>query len=486
MSRWKILFASSEVAPFAKTGGLADVSSSLPAALASLGHQVRAVMPLYRSVMEGDFDLMLLGNALEVPFRGERLKTSVFQAKRGRNLMIYFVKRDEFFDRSGLYGTSEGDYFDNPERFVFFSRAVLHLSKLIGFQPQICHCNDWQTALVPVYLKSLYRDDPFFAHTAAIFTIHNLAYQGVFRPQTMDISGLPSSLFSIKGLEFYGKMNFMKGGIQFSEIITTVSEKYAEEIQTPEYGYGLEGVLRDRKDDIWGVLNGVDYASWNPKSDPHIASHYDAKNLSGKKACKEELMKIFKFPGNQEAPVIGMISRLADQKGFDILSGGIEELLNLDLYLVLLGKGDEKYEKQFVALGKKHKGRFGVRIDFDNILAHKIEAGSDFFLMPSRYEPCGLNQMYSMKYGTIPIARATGGLDDTIKEFDPEAGTGNGFKFVEYSSRALIEKVKKALIVYKEKKLWLRLVRNAMKEDYSWKKSAARYEEIYRRALEHV
>ena len=486
MKQLKIILASSEVAPFAKTGGLADVSASLPEAVASLGHQVRIVMPMYRSVMEGDFGLKPLKESLEVPFIGRPLKTKIFYAEIANNLMIYFIKRDEFFDRTMLYGTSEGDYFDNPERFIFFSRGILNLSRLIGFQPDVFHCNDWQTSLVPVYLKSLYRNDSFFRKVRTVFTIHNLAYQGVFPKEYMSISGLPSDLFSIKGLEFYGNMNFMKGSIAFSDIITTVSEKYAQEIQTPEYGYGLDGALRDRSDNTYGVLNGVDYTEWNPESDPYIGANYNVKDLSGKEKCKTDLMKIFKLKGPKENPIIGMITRLADQKGCDILADAMDELMKMELFLVLLGQGDEKYEKQFAELGKRYKGRIGVKIAFDNILAHKIEAGSDMFLMPSRYEPCGLNQMYSLKYGTIPIVRATGGLDDTVREFDPDAEKGNGFKFKEYSSKALIEEARKALAIYQNRESWLRLMKNAMKEDFSWKRSALKYDEIYNRALSKV
>ena len=287
MSPMKIMFASSEVTPFAKTGGLADVSLSLPEALASLEHEVKVVMPLYRSVIEGEFKLIPLESSIEVPFKGGSLKSRVFYTKKKRNLIIYFIKRDEFFDRSGLYGTPEGDYFDNPERFIFFARAVLHLSEILNFQPDIIHCNDWQTALTPVYMKSLYKDYPFYSKTGTVFTIHNLAYQGVFPPGYMGISGLPAELFSTKGLEYYGKMNFLKGGILFSDIITTVSEKYAREVQTPEYGHGLDGVLREKKEDVLGVLNGVDYSTWNPESDPHIAATFDAKNLEGKKNARK-------------------------------------------------------------------------------------------------------------------------------------------------------------------------------------------------------
>jgi starch synthase len=483
MLKLKILFVSSEVTPFAKTGGLADVSGSLPVALKSLGHQLVVVMPLYRSIKEGSFDLKPFGKLLSIPFKGQELKSGVFTAKLKGNIRVYFIQREEFFDRSDLYGTSKGDFFDNPERFVFFSRCVLELAKLIGFQPDIIHCHDWQTSLVPVYLKSLYQNDPYFKRTRSVFTIHNLAYQGVFPKGVMEISELPLELFSMKGLEFYGKMNFMKGGIVFSDVITTVSEKYAQEIQTPEYGHGLEGVLQDRHTSLHGILNGVDYSLWNPKTDPYIAANFDSRDLSGKKKCKIDLSRIFRLKGSSEYPVLGIVSRLAGQKGFDILAEAMEELLKLDLKLVILGTGDAKYEKQFVALGKKHPGRLGVKIGFDNVLAHKIEAGSDMFLMPSKYEPCGLNQMYSLKYGTIPIVRATGGLDDTIQNFDPGTGKGNGFKFVDYSAGALLEETKRALEVYRDNKTWVKLVKDAMRMDFSWKKSAQKYEKIYGQAL---
>jgi len=483
MNKLKILFASSEVTPFAKTGGLADVSGSLPPALASLGHQVAVVMPLYRSTKEGKHELKQHEKNLSVPFKGQPLSTKVFLASVGSDIPVYFIQRDEFFDRGGLYGTPDGDYIDNPERFIFFSRSILELSKLIGYQPDIIHCHDWQTSLVPVYLKSTYRDASYLKKARSVFTIHNLAYQGVFPKETMSVSELSPELFSIKGLEYYGKMNFMKGGILFSEIITTVSERYAKEIQTPEYGYGLDGVLIDRSKDIFGILNGADYGSWNPKTDTHIAANFDVKDLSGKQRCKEELSKIFNLQGTDKSPVIGLISRLADQKGFDILAEAMENLLKLDLCLVILGTGDAKYEKQYAALGKKHPGYLGVKIAFDNALAHKIEAGADMFLMPSKYEPCGLNQMYSLKYGTIPIVRATGGLDDTIKEFNPETGKGNGFRFTPYSSVELIKAVKRARYLYRNNRLWTKLVENAMKEDFSWQKSARKYEEVYQKAL---
>ena len=483
MPQLKILFVSSEVYPFAKTGGLADVSASLPSALARLGYEVITVMPMYRSIIEGKFKLKQVEEPLEIPFREKLLRAKVFYSEIEPNLLVYFIKRDEYFDRSMLYGTSEGDYFDNADRFVFFCRAVLYLCKAINFQPAIIHCNEWQTALLPVYLKSLSKDEAFFRTSRTVFTIHNLAYQGIFPKEYMAVSGLPQELFSIGGLEYYGLMNFMKGGILFSDIVTTVSEKYSQEIKTPEYGYGLDGVLRERSDDLYGVLNGVDYTEWNPETDPHIVARYSAKDLSGKKKCKEDLRMVMKLKGTEDSPLIGLTMRLAQQKGSDILAEAMDVLMKLDLLMVLLGQGEEKYEKQIADLGKKHKGRFGVKIGFDNVLAHKIEAGSDMFLMPSRYEPCGLNQMYSFKYGTIPVVRATGGLDDTIQEFNPETEQGNGFKFEEYSSAALIEEIKKALTVYQNKRLWSRLVKKAMKEDFSWKKSAMKYAELYNRVL---
>jgi len=479
----KILFASSEVTPFAKTGGLADVSGSLPAALASQGHRVVVVMPLYRSVMEGPFELNIIEGALEVPYRGQVLKDKIFYFEVEPNLSVYFIRKNEFFDRSMLYSTPEGDYFDNADRFIYFSRGILNLSRLIGFKPDIIHCNDWQTSLVPSYLKSLYMYDAFFEGTRTILTIHNLAYQGIFPPEYMAVSGLPSEFYSLKGFEYYGQMNFLKGGIVFADVINTVSEKYSLEIQTPEFGHGLEGMLKERSSDLHGVLNGVDYREWNPETDSHIVANYSEKDLSGKEKCKKDLIMAFKLNGSVKAPLVGIVSRMAAQKGFDILAEAVDNLVELGFLMVLLGTGDEIYEKQFVEIGKKHKGRFGVKIAFDNTLAHKIEAGADMFLMPSRYEPCGLNQMYSLKYGTIPVVRATGGLDDTIKEFDTKSGKGNGFKFAVYSSQALLKAMKRAFEVYRNQELWLKLVKNGMSEDFSWERSARTYERIYQKAL---
>ncbi|MBN1221972.1 MAG: glycogen synthase GlgA [Candidatus Aminicenantes bacterium] len=475
-----ILFASSEMAPFARTGGLGDVSGSLPGALASLGHRVTVVMPFYRQVKDGSFNIRKLKMTLKVPFRDKVLRTSVFHTALHADVPVYFIRQDEYFGRSNLYGTPKGDYRDNAERFMFFCRAVLHLTKSIAFQPDIIHCHDWQTALLPVYLKSVYTDDPFFRQTRTLFTIHNLAYQGVFSRDVLKAGGLPESLFSMAALEFYGKVNLMKGGILFSDLVTTVSKKYAREILTPEYGYGLDGVLRTRKKDVFGVLNGVDYRTWNPETDPHIAANYSSDDLSGKKECKEDLLADFKIGTGTDIPIIGIVSRLAAQKGFDILDEALEDILDTGSILILLGAGDAGFERRFAELGKKHEA-VGIKIGFDDVLAHKIEAGSDMFLMPSRYEPCGMNQMYSLRYGTIPIVRATGGLDDTIRAYDPRKGAGNGFKFRGYSARDLLKAVRKAVSVFRKHTLWSGLMINAMKEDFSWAHSASEYVDLYHR-----
>ena len=483
MSKLKILFVSSEVTPLAKTGGLADVSAALPQSLIEMGHDVKVVMPLYRSVAQGDYRLEQSDVTFEVPLKGQQSKGNVFSTQLGAQLPVYFVENSAFFDREGLYGTPRGDHPDNAERFIFFSRAALELSRGIGFQPDIVHCNDWQTGLIPVYLKTLYKDDPHFAQARTVFTVHNLAYQGVFPKETMGLSGLPESLFSINGLEFYGRMNFMKGGILFSDVVTTVSRKYSQEIQTQEFGHGLEGVLRNRQTELFGILNGVDYKEWSPESDPHIAAPYGVQNLAGKNECKKDVLQLYELAEGKRTPLIGMISRLAGQKGFDILLEALDDLFRLDVQFVLLGTGDEVYEKEFEKKASKHKTKMSVKIAFDNTFAHKIEAGADMFMMPSRYEPCGLNQMYSLKYGTIPIVRATGGLDDTIKDFDVNSLKGNGFKFEDYSAAALIETVRRALKVYQDETLWPQLVKNAMGEDFSWGQSAEKYSQLYSFAL---
>lgn len=481
----KVLFVSSEAVPFAKTGGLADVSGALPKALKELGVDVRLVLPFYRMAREQKFNYQLLGEDLEVTLGTQVLKGDLKGVlNRENDFPVYLVEKEEFYDRSNLYGTPKGDYFDNAARFIFFSKMVFALCEKLRFSPDIIHCNDWQSGLIPCYLKTVFNKDPRFAKTASIFSIHNVAYQGLFTKDTFDLSGLPQELFSIAGVEYWGKISFMKAGIVFADILNTVSETYSQEIQTKEFGYGIEGILRARKKDLYGVLNGADYEEWNPATDKFIAFPYSAENLVNKEKCKQDLLKAFNLPEELiSLPLIGVISRLADQKGFDLLAQIIDELMKLNLGFVLLGTGDEKYHELFTLIGKKYPKKSGIKIAYDNILAHKIEAGCDMFLMPSRYEPCGLNQMYSLKYGTIPIARATGGLDDTIQEFRPTTEKGTGFKFKQYDAKELLQTIKNALAIYHDQGKWEKLIRNAMEADFSWKISAKKYVELYQKAM---
>ena len=478
MKQLKILIATSEAIPFAKTGGLADVAGALPKALNGLGLDARIIMPFYWHVQEGNFKLKQTGAQASVPLGLREIDSPVFEAEAS-GITAYFLKRDEYYDRKYLYTMPEGDYFDNVERFILFSRGVIEAIKKLGFRPDIIHCHDWQTGLIPAYLKTIYKDDPFFSNTKTVFTIHNIAYQGQFPASRFPLTGLPQEVFTQDGIEFWGDMNLLKAGIVFSDIVTTVSEKYSREIQTPEFGYGLEGVLLAKREKLFGVLNGVDYDDWSPEKDKFIIAKYDYKDLSGKAKCREDLLKEYNLNLPDDAPVIGIISRLADQKGFDILSQAMEDLMSMNLGMVVLGTGEKKYHDLFEGLAKKYPKKLGVKITFDNKIAHKIEAGSDMFLMPSKYEPCGLNQIYSLKYGTIPIVRATGGLDDTIQDYDAKTGEGNGFKFKEYSAQILLAKVKEAVKVFSNRKEWKKLVQKAMQQDFSWDRSAKRYVELY-------
>jgi starch synthase len=425
-----IVVVSSEVVPFAKTGGLADVAGSLPLALKRLGCNVSIFMPLYREVLTKGLEVESTGVEVTVPL-GRRTLTGKICKGSTDGIPVYFIKRDEFYDRSHLYGTPEGDYFDNLERFTFFSRGVLEAIKVdaLGIKADIIHSNDWQAGLIPAYIKDIYKNS--FPDIRTVFTVHNIAYQGLFPYFLFTLTGLSSKMFSMEGIEFWGKINFLKAGMVFSDLITTVSEGYSKEIQTPEYGYGLEGVLKSRAKVLYGVLNGVDYTEWNPETDEFIPANYSRGDLKGKKACKKELIKEFSLNIKSSEPLVGVISRLADQKGFDILSEAIEELMELKIGMVVLGTGEKKYHRLFEELAGRYPERLGVKITFDNALAHRIEAGCDMFLMPSRYEPCGLNQIYSLRFGTIPVVRATGGLDDTIRDYN--GGGGNGFKFKQSS-----------------------------------------------------
>lgn len=481
----KILFAASEMVPFSKTGGLADVAGALTKALSELGHEVSAVVPFYRATEEKGFDIEEMDCVFSIPISDREEYGEVFRTVTDAGVTVYFIGKAAYYGREELYGTPKGAYHDNAERFIFFSKAVIELCKRLDLSPDIIHCNDWQTGLVPIYVKSLSKDDPLFRDTGTFFTIHNIAYQGLFWHLDMHLTNLPWDIFTPDGIEFFGKINLLKAGIVGADALSTVSPKYAEEIQTAELGCKLEGILGKRSDRLFGVLNGVDYDEWNPQTDEYIAANYGPEDLSGKIACKADLLREFGLPDSDDVPLLGVVSRLADQKGFDILAPAMDEIIAQGYRLVLLGTGEERYHKLFEEMAGKYPDRVGVKLTFSNELAHKIEAGADIFLMPSRYEPCGLNQMYSLKYGTVPLVRATGGLEDTIVDYaDSPSTSGNGFKFVEYSSSALLDKLRRARGFYADKDQWNRIMLNGMACDFSWGASAKRYVELYGKAIE--
>jgi len=479
----KVLFASSEIVPFAKTGGLADVSASLPAALAERGHEVRLFTPFYKETRERGVAAQETGLKVDVPV-GERVVSGrlLEGALPGSGVPVYFLDAPEFYDRDGLYGTSAGDHEDNCSRFIFFARGLLEAAKALGFAPDVIHLNDWQTALAAVYRKTLYAEEPTVEKSAVLLTIHNLAYQGVFWHLDMPLTGLDWSHFNWKELEHFGKINFLKGGIVFADSVNTVSPTYAEEIRTAEFGAGLDGVLRHVGGRLSGIINGVDYAHWNPETDELLPARYSASDLSGKAECKKALQAEYGLPQKADVPVIGIVGRLAAQKGLDLVAEAMGELLELPLQLIILGTGEEKIQNLIREVAAREPERIGAKIAFDNRLAHLIEAGSDVFLMPSRYEPCGLNQMYSLKYGTVPLVRATGGLADTITDCTAKtlkSGRANGFSFTKYESEALVGTIERALKLYRKKKDWVRLVSIGMKQDWSWDRSAQEYEALY-------
>ncbi|MBI4380445.1 MAG: glycogen synthase GlgA [candidate division NC10 bacterium] len=480
----KILFAASEAAPFARTGGLGDVAGALPQALSRLVHDIRLIMPLYRAVDVKRHRLGEVARGLEVPAAVGSQKVDVLEGRLSSGAPVYFVRHDRSFDRDGLYQAPSGDdYPDNAERYALFCRATLEACRALGFQPDVVHVHDWQTALIPVYLKTLLRGDPFLEGIATVFTIHNLGYQGLFGPEILPRLGLHRELFTPAGIEFYGQVNLLKGGLLFADLLTTVSPRYSREIRTPELGHGLDGVLRQRSGDLFGILNGIDPEEWNPAIDRHIAARYTAADLSGKAVCKKDLQRRFRLPERAEVPVLGVVSRLAGQKGLDLLRDIMVDVMSLNLQLVLLGSGEKALEAAFLQAATQHPSKLGVTIGFDIPLSHQIEAGADLFLMPSRYEPCGLNQMYSLAYGTIPVVRATGGLDDTIVTFDPATGRGNGFKFDEATAAALLQSIMQALALFSQKARWGRVVANAMAGNFTWDRSAREYEQLYRHSL---
>jgi starch synthase len=478
-----IVFAASECAPWAKTGGLADVVSALPRTLAKFGHKVSVFIPYYRQVAKAVPNPPVVLPSVTIPFPSYNRFVRVLNGGVAEGVQTYFVDCPELFDRESFYSTPSGDYPDNAERFGLLSRAVIEASKMIEV-PDVFHVHDWQTAMLAVLLRSTYFFDPVFRHVPAVLTIHNAGYQGLFPPQTMEKLLLPWDMFTFDKLEHYDTMNFLKGGIVYADAITTVSRKYAEEIQTAEFGNGLEGILRQRSGDLFGILNGVDYEEWNPATDPHIAAHYSAENLAGKKECRRDLLHAFGLEGvSDETAVIGVLSRFATQKGFDFIVEIMDKLVEEDMVLVILGNGEEYYERLLLEMASRHPAKVRVQVKFDNVMAHKIEAGADIVLMPSRYEPGGLNQIYSLKYGTIPVVRATGGLDDTIDE--QLNGGGNGFKFRGYSPSALMDALNRALNTFRNKKEWTEMMKRGMAQDFSWDKPAAEYVRVYERVIQN-
>jgi starch synthase len=466
----KILMVASEATPFAKTGGLADVLGALPPALVERGEQVAVVLPAYRENNYPHPTREAYRN-LSIPIGPGYLVD--IQASSNRGVTYFFVQCPALYDRDGVYGTSAGDYPDNHVRFAVLSMAAIGVARYL-FRPDILHLHDWQAALTPVYIREHFRGDPTFIGVKTLMTIHNLGYQGLFPPEALAQIALEPKLLNPDQLEFFGRVNFLKAGIGWSDAVSTVSPSYAREIQTPEYGFGLDGFLR-RHGPVTGILNGVDYNEWNPEHDPHIARPYSANDLSGKRACKQALLAEYGLPqDNLDRPLLAIISRFAAQKGFDILADAASRLLQEDVNLVVLGSGDLPYESMFRALAQAYPEKVGLRVGYDTALSHRIEAGADMFLMPSRYEPCGLNQIYSLKYATVPVVRATGGLDDTIDD-------STGFKFRDYSGDALLEAVRQALKAFQNMESWTLRMRLGMQKDFSWNASAGEYLDLYRR-----
>jgi starch synthase len=479
----QIAFAASECTPFAKTGGLADVVGALPRALTTLGHRVSVYLPLYTRVRKFlDAEPKYAVRSITIPFRYYNRFVGVVDGGERDGVQFYFIECPELFDRQELYGPKGADYTDNAERFGLFCRAVIESAKSIGV-PEVFHLHDWQAALVPVYLRTTYASDRALSSAATVLTIHNAAYQGTFPPTTTEQLLFPWDIFTMDKVEQFDHFNFLKGGLVFSDKLTTVSRKYAEEIQTPEFGEQLDGILHKRAADLHGILNGVDYAQWDPATDHNLAAHYTRENLEGKRVCRADLLHAFQLENVAETtPIIGIVSRLATQKGFDIVAQIAEKLAERDIVVTALGSGDPYYENLFRDWAFRHPASVAVRFGYNEVLSHKIEAGADMFLMPSRYEPSGLNQMYSLKYGTVPIVRATGGLDDTVEEWDPVKGIGTGFKFAGFNPLDLLEEIDRAIEAFHDKTGWLRLMRNGMAMNYSWSAPASEYVKVYEEA----
>jgi len=477
----KILLVAAEVHPFAKTGGLADVSGALPPALKKLGHDIRVIMPKYPCTANAGKKIKPLKINLQLP--GFKEKGTLFESELTGGVPLYLIRHDGYFKRKHIYGEPGTAYPDSVERFSFFSQAVLEAVKSLDFKPDIIHCNDWHTGLIPVYLKSLYLKDTWFSKTKTLFSIHNLGYQGNFPYSHLKITGLGESLFREDGIEFYNQISFLKGGLMFADTLTTVSPAYSQEIQTAELGCGMEGILQKRSDHLHGILNGVDDTIWNPETDPLIATNYGAKSLSQKKKCRDDLIKMFSLRLNKKTPILCMITRFTEQKGIDLIMEAKDALDKEDISLVILGTGSAQYESFFKKWHKERPDRIATALKFDESLGHRILAGSDILLMPSRYEPCGLTQMYALKYGTVPVVRDIGGLKNSVQEFSAKTEKGTGFKFKNLQTKFFLKSLQKALSCFDQGKTWKKLMLNGMAKDNSWESSAKQYLRLYRKSL---
>jgi len=476
----RIVFAASECVPYINTGGLADVIGALPREVARLGHQVTTYLPFYRQISSRMKERVVAIKSLTIPFQYYNRFATVLDGGVQEGVQYYFIDCPELFDREYIYATPTGDYQDNWERFGLFSRAVLESAKVLGV-PDVFHAHDWETALIPIYLRTSYYFDPLLRSAGTLLTVHNAGFQGWFPPVTVERLLLPWDIYTPDRAEHYNQLNFLKGGVVYSDIVSTVSHKYAEEVQTAEFGSGLEGVFQKRANDLHGILNGIDTVKWNPATDGNIAAHFTAENLEGKASCRRDLLHAFGLNhASEQTPVLGIVSRFATQKGFDLLAQIADELAAEEMVLVVLGDGEPYYEGVFRSLQERHPGKISVRIPYDRALAHKVEAGADAFLMPSHYEPCGLGQLYALRYGTIPIVRATGGLDEAVAEWNPETGEGTGFKFHGYAPADFLAAIRRAVRLFcGDKDGWRKLVRNAMAEDHSWVGPAGEYIKLY-------
>jgi len=479
----KILFIASEVTPFAKTGGLADVTGSLPQELSRMGHDVRIIMPFYKTVAKGEFLIRKIRKSVEVTL-GNSPQKGLLRRTLLSQVPVYLLENKEYFNRDYLYGAAGKDYPDNPRRFAFFCRGVLDMLKRMDYRPDVLHCHDWQSTLIPLLLRYEYADDPFFANMSVVLTIHNLAYQGLFPKSSLEQMGLDSTYFTIDRVEFYDNVNLMKGGILTADLINTVSETYCTEILTPEQGCGLDGVLLSRSDDLCGITNGIDYSEWDPANDREIFRQYSASSLTGKAANKKGLQKLLGLSQDPDVPLVGMVSRMIDQKGFDLVGQLLPDFAAGDLQLAVIGSGEEKYARMFNDICARGAGNIAFHEGFEPSLARKVYAGSDIFLMPSHFEPCGLGQLIALRYGSVPVVRKTGGLSDTVVDERLNGKEQTGFSFAEYSAAALLETLLRALKAYGDREGWKKIMRCGMTRDFSWKQSALKYEELYRRAVQ--